>query len=199
MQYTNSKCSHFLKRFHVAPRPKVCSLSSVKLLTITCFGSSPSNLTRWERNKTQDLLLSFSPSKRQFYLENTLLSLHRLLIYADFYDCFWGKLTLFVGVRWLLSLRSFYDFSEAFAAFLSNNFRSGPGALCRPRLFCSTKNLDKICLHQIFRSLIVGAMKNRKIFVNHKMAMMDIQIEQYFSLGIRLKRKLGSHNSCILS
>ena len=42
-------------------------------------------------------------------------------------------------------------------------------------------------------------MKNRKIFVNHKMAMMDIQIEQYFSLGIRLKRKLGSHNSCIMS
>ena len=42
-------------------------------------------------------------------------------------------------------------------------------------------------------------MKNRKIFVNHKMAMMDIQIEQYLSLRIWLKRKLGSHNSCILS
>ena len=29
--------------------------------------------------------------------------------------------------------------------------------------------------------------------------MMDIQIEQYLSLGIWLKRKLGSHNSYILS
>ena len=42
-------------------------------------------------------------------------------------------------------------------------------------------------------------MKNRKIFVNHEMAMMDIQIEQYLSLRIRLKRKLGSHISYILS
>ena len=29
--------------------------------------------------------------------------------------------------------------------------------------------------------------------------MMDIQIDQYLSLRIWLKRKLGSHNSCIMS
>ena len=75
----------FPKKVHVPPRPKVCSLSSVKLLTIACFLisrsvtfrklSKQSNEVRKEN--TQDLLLSFSPSTRQSYLENTLLSLQR--------------------------------------------------------------------------------------------------------------------------
>ena len=112
----------FPTKVHVAPRPKVCSLSSVKLLTLTCFLVSRSVTFRKlskqshevRKEKAQDLLLSFSPSTRQFYLENTLLRLHRLLICADFEDCFWGKRLLFVGVRWLLSLRSLYEFSEAF-------------------------------------------------------------------------------------
>ena len=47
-------------------------------------------------------------------------------------------------------------------------FNKGPDALDWQNLFGSTKNLDKFCLCQIFNLSILGALKNSKIFVIHK-------------------------------
>jgi len=50
----------------------------------------------------------------------------------------------------------------------NNTAAKGPDALDWQNLFGSTKNLDKICLRQIFDLSNVGALRYSRIFVNHK-------------------------------